>query len=447
MFCKKCGSELNEGDVFCAKCGTKIDNEFVREDYDPLKALDHGEVIEDDVIWQEAPLSEETIIIEKPKEPIESEVKEPVVEEIDDSLQVVEKHETNFKENVSQGLRAAKATISNPIKPRRRVKPATSKPSITPEEVIIPETTTEEVTFTQEFTEPEMKTTTEISEEIIQTEPVVTEEIIEETPIVTEKIQEDTPIVTETVVEENSTESVIGNDDVVDIFDDFVVDDSFGIVEEAPIVEETPIVEEAPIVEEVPTQKTIPQEITPQEALFEEEMEPVGKSVDVFEVETPVIEEPIIKETKTEPIIQSMEKTETVAPEVTEKKVVKKAVPKAVTPTSNANKSEELDLERLIAEDNDSPILSSINEARNKPIIKKKTEVNKFEKVKKIDDADEKLQSKFNTKLDDELLDESFDVDENINSLTSRITTVLIIILILIIAVVIATFLVQNIGL
>ena len=135
MFCKKCGSQLNEDDAFCAKCGTKVSEEFVKEEYDPLVALDKGESIEDEVIWQEAPLDEETIIIGKQEKETE------LVEEIDDSLQVVDKKEQNFKENTNQGMRAAKSTIANPIKPKRRIKPATPKTPVTNKE-IIPETQT-----------------------------------------------------------------------------------------------------------------------------------------------------------------------------------------------------------------------------------------------------------------------------------------------------------------
>ncbi|MBR0471778.1 MAG: zinc-ribbon domain-containing protein [Methanosphaera sp.] len=473
MFCKKCGSQLNEGDAFCAKCGAKVNEEIKKEEYDPLVALDKGESIEEDVIWQEAPIDEESIIIKNTG--IEPKA-EPVMGEIDDSLQVVEKKESNFKENVSQGIRAAKATIANPIKPRKRSKPTIPKPSITPEEVIIPETKTENIQET--IPQETVQTTQQVVTETVQEEPVVTE-AVQEAPVVEETVVEE-PVVTETVTEEVPTDAVVANDEVVDIFDDFIVDDSFTLEDESPVitpdhVEEPaaepvveqvpepvveqvpepvveqvaepvpepvpepvaepvaepvpepvaePVVEQAPIIEEAPTQKIVPQEVTPKQATFEEIPEPVIK------------QEPTIQTPKPEPIIPTIQKPET-KPEPQPQ-----TVPKAVTPTKT--EPEQIDLEELVNEDNDTPIINSIKESRNQnQVIKKKTTKPQVE----VNEADEEIKSKFNTKLDDELIDESFDVDENINSITSRITTILIIILILIIAVVVATFLLQNIGL
>ena len=453
MFCKKCGSQLNEGDAFCAKCGAKVNEEIKKEEYDPLVALDKGESIEEDVIWQEAPIDEESIIIKNTG--IEPKA-EPVMGEIDDSLQVVEKKESNFKENVSQGIRAAKATIANPIKPRKRSKPTTPKPSITPEEVIIPETKTENIQET--IPQETVQTTEQVVTETVQEEPVVTE-AVQEAPVVEETVVEE-PVVTETVTEEVPTDAVVANDEVVDIFDDFIVDDSFTLEDESPVitpdhVEEPapepvveqvpepvaepvvepvpepvaepvaePVVEQAPIIEEAPTQKIVPQEVTPKQATFEEIPEPVIK------------QEPTIQTPKPEPIIPTIQKPET-KPEPQPQ-----TVPKAVTPTKT--EPEQIDLEELVNEDNDTPIINSIKESRNQnQVIKKKITKPQVE----VNEADEEIKSKFNTKLDDELIDESFDVDENINSITSRITTILIIILILIIAVVVATFLLQNIGL
>ena len=324
MFCKKCGSELTTNDKTCPKCGTSVNDKFATEEYDPLLALDK-ENIEDNVIWQEAPPEVDTIIINTAKKDKEFEtgVGEPMFDGQPDKN---EKDEKNLKDNVAQGLRAAKATISNPIKPRRRVKPQTTAPKSdnTLEEVIIPETssTQQEVTDNlDEFDEPIVESIFEEKEEAVETPvetpvqetvtetlteavaPTVTETVVEE-PV--QQVVEEVPVAEEIVMTQ-TTDSTIEDEEVVDLFDDFVVDDSFGIIDESPdIIEEEPA-----IIEEEPE-------------IIEETVEtPVSQEVPVTEtVETPTVAEKTIETV-----------TEAPAEEVITEDVVVEAPVEEVTPT------------------------------------------------------------------------------------------------------------------
>ena len=151
MFCKKCGLELSESDRTCPKCGTLIDDKFATEEYDPLLALDKVEKREGDVIWQEAPLGDDAIILNA--ENIENST-EPLIKEqgvtnsfAEESAQTIGKEDKDFKESMAQGLRAAKSTIAHPIKPRKRIKPKTEPPKPVASQVV--ETPIEEVTVTE----------------------------------------------------------------------------------------------------------------------------------------------------------------------------------------------------------------------------------------------------------------------------------------------------------
>ena len=49
MFCKKCGSEINEGAAFCPKCGTRVEvhvSEFGREPVFRLETRVNGELVQ-----------------------------------------------------------------------------------------------------------------------------------------------------------------------------------------------------------------------------------------------------------------------------------------------------------------------------------------------------------------------------------------------------------------
>ena len=101
MFCKKCGSEISESNETCPKCGTFLNDKFATEEYDPLLALDKVENVEDNVIWQEAPLGDDAIIlnaenVEKSSEPLikESNVDGSFVEE---AVEKIENEENNLK--------------------------------------------------------------------------------------------------------------------------------------------------------------------------------------------------------------------------------------------------------------------------------------------------------------------------------------------------------------
>ncbi|HIH35111.1 MAG TPA: hypothetical protein HA255_01560, partial [Methanosphaera sp.] len=69
---------------------------------------------------------------------------------------------------------------------------------------------------------------------------------------------EEVPVVEQTPVTENLTDLRVTDDEVVDLFDDFVVEDSTFIVDETPDIieevpaEEIPKVEKSTVVEETP---------------------------------------------------------------------------------------------------------------------------------------------------------------------------------------------------
>ena len=445
MFCKKCGSEIGTDSIYCPKCGTKVEDNLSKEEYDPLLALDNVETVEDDMVWQEAPLGDESIIINA----AEGRQVNPVVNEQE---QQAEKQEADSKDNANQGLRAAKSTIAHPIKPKRRVKPKT----VTPKE---PVAQTEE-TIPQTMQETVVELTPEVVEPVKETVP--------ETPV--EEVVEEVPQVEETVVIEE-TDQIIADDEMEDIFDDFVVDDSFGIIDESPeIVEETPeVIEEAPKAAEetqevVETEPEIVEEV--QETVTTPEVAPVVETPVETPVETvketsePITEEIVTETSEVEEIVYEPTEEEKVTPEqalftdeiiIEEEPVVEEPVTENVVKSepvkeevetekveSNEDavqKARDMDLEEVITSESQSEIMKSLSS----------TKIDKEDIEPVIGDEDSAIKSQFNSTLDDE--DELFDVDENVNSLTNKITTVLIIILILIIAAVVATFLVQNIGL
>ncbi len=455
MFCKKCGSEISASDETCPKCGTFISDKFATEKYDPLLALDNVENVEGDVIWQEAPLDEDSIILNpgdlaKTSEPL---IKEPKAS-VDEFVQNVHKEEKQPKENFTQGIRAAKSTIAHPIKPRKRIKPKESPKTETPKLNINTQNGDVIAEPIEKVEEPVIK-----EAPVIEEAPVVQEAVVEEVPVV-----EETPIVQESVVEETPlTDSPVDDAEVVDLFDDFVVDDSIAIIDETPdIIEETPVVEEAPVVEEVPVVEETPivqeavveevpfveettvvgevpvidevidepvvdNEFTPEDALFEEvffEREPEFEPIADVPIETPIMEE---VQTKLEEIAKTEEKTESVEKSFVEKPAATGVEVAGAAVAGAASRAKQPVVEK--SDNAEDTILKSIDD-------KKTVE----------DERDTAIKSKFNTTFGTED-EEDLDLDENINSLTSKITTFLIIFLILIIAVVVATFLVQRIGL
>ena len=482
MFCKKCGSEISESNETCPKCGTFLNDKFATEEYDPLLALDKVENVEDNVIWQEAPLGDDAIIlnaenVEKSSEPLikESNVDGSFVEE---SVEKIEKEENNYKGSVAQGLRAAKSTIAHPIKPRKRIKPK-SEPS-KPEnsqviEAPIEETNIEHSESVESIVEevPQMEETIPVSD-TMETN-IIEETVVEEVEVPKETVvEEEVPVVDvveeEVVVTDDFNNSSVNDDEVIDIFDDFVVDDSIVILDETPeiieevpeveettqvpevevpketVVEEVPVVqeevvEEAMIVDDVVKESIVDNEVTPEEALFEENFFEEESDIDepiIEPIETPIMEE---VQTKLEEIAKTEEKLESAEETIIEKDTADKtelasgvAVAGAAVAgaAARAKQATTYESEKTV----DDTIIKSIDE----------TTLDK-ENLKTVDDdRDLAIKSKFNTSFDDEDYEEGA-VDENINSLTSKITTVLIILLVLIIAIVVATFLLQQIGL
>lgn len=406
MFCKKCGSEISESNETCPKCGTFLNDKFATEEYDPLLALDKVENVEDNVIWQEAPLGDDAIIlnaenVEKSSEPLikESNVDGSFVEE---AVEKIENEENNYKGSVAQGLRAAKSTIAHPIKPRKRIKPK-SEPS-KPENSQVIEAPIEETNIGH----------SESVESIVEEVPPM-----EETIPVSDTME--TNIIEETVVEEVEVPKET-------------------VVEEVPVVQEE-VVEEAMIVDDVVKESIVDNEVTPEEALFEENFFEEESDIDepiIEPIETPIMEE---VQTKLEEIAKTEEKLESTEETIIEKDTADKtelasgvAVAGAAVAgaAARAKQATTYESEKTV----DDTIIKSIDE----------TTLDK-ENLKTVDDdRDLAIKSKFNTSFDDEDYEEGA-VDENINSLTSKITTVLIILLVLIIAIVVATFLLQQIGL
>ncbi len=505
MFCKKCGSEISESNETCPKCGTFLNDKFATEEYDPLLALDKVENVEDNVIWQEAPLGDDAIIlnaenVEKSSEPLikESNVDGSFVEE---AVEKIENEENNYKGSVAQGLRAAKSTIAHPIKPRKRIKPK-SEPS-KPEnsqviEAPIEETNIEHSESVESIVEevPQMEETIPVSD-TMETN-IIEETVVEEVEVPKETVvEEEVPVVDvveeEVVVTDDFNNSSVNDDEVIDIFDDFVVDDSIVILDETPeiieevpeveettqvpevevpketvveevpeveettqvpevevpketVVEEVPVVqeevvEEAMIVDDVVKESIVDTEVTPEEALFEENFFEEESDIDepiIEPIETPIMEE---VQTKLEEIAKTEEKLESTEETIIEKDTADKtelasgvAVAGAAVAgaAARAKQATTYESEKTV----DDTIIKSIDE----------TTLDK-ENLKTVDDdRDLAIKSKFNTSFDDEDYEEGA-VDENINNLTSKITTVLIILLVLIIAIVVATFLLQQIGL
>ena len=308
MLCSKCGSELGE-DKNCPKCGTTASNLFATEEYDPLKALDK----EEHVIWQEAPIVGE------------ENIKQSATENVEEVKQV----ETTTN-NVAKGIKAAKSTLSNPIKPKNRIKPQNNSQGFKTMEVdlekaienIPEETSIEDVSVdekpigeiaqqnvTETLSQPITENVVETVEETSIPEPVTP--AVEET--ITKTIEEE-PVADEIVEPVTTTEEVVAGDvvigdvigdDVVDIFDDYVEEEPV-----TPTVEKTaePITETQPIVEET----TKVEENSVPEPVIQEELEEVkieAEPIVTPTVEKPVVDEPIIEEAN-ESIIETEDNTE-----------------------------------------------------------------------------------------------------------------------------------------
>lgn len=485
MLCSKCGSELGE-DKICPKCGTTASNLFATEEYDPLKALDK----EEHVIWQEAPIVGE------------ENIKQSATENVEEVKQV---ETTN--NNVAKGIKAAKSTLSNPIKPKNRIKPQNNSQGFKTMEVdlekaienIPEETSIEDVSVdekpigeiaqqnvTETLSQPITENVVETVEETSIPEPVTP--AVEET--ITKTIEEE-PVADEIVEPVTTTEEVVAGDvvigdvigdDVVDIFDDYVEEEPV-----TPTVEKTaePITETQPIVEETTKveENSVPEPVTQEEL---EEVKIEAEPIVTPTVEKPVVDEPIIEEAN-ESIIETEDNTEIrdiikESSDSTEEDKDVVDIESLLQDIKGTNDKEEIpDISEVkaniaktrVEEESTEPIVEEIQEDTIKtesivedtsvtsepeikkiveeesPVIKSISSTSDQEEqvVKKIvpENKDEDIQAKFNRNFEDELSE--IDVDENINSLTSKITTVLIIVLILIIAVVLATFLVQNIGL
>lgn len=485
MLCSKCGSELGE-DKICPKCGTTASNLFATEEYDPLKALDK----EEHVIWQEAPIVGE------------ENIKQSATENVEEVKQV---ETTN--NNVAKGIKAAKSTLSNPIKPKNRIKPQNNSQGFKTMEVdlekaienIPEETSIEDVSVdekpigeiaqqnvTETLSQPITENVVETVEETSIPEPLTP--AVEET--ITKTIEEE-PVADEIVEPVTTTEEVVAGDvvigdvigdDVVDIFDDYVEEEPV-----TPTVEKTaePITETQPIVEETTKveENSVPEPVTQEEL---EEVKIEAEPIVTPTVEKPVVDEPIIEEAN-ESIIETEDNTEIrdiikESSDSTEEDKDVVDIESLLQDIKGTNDKEEIpDISEVkaniaktrVEEESTEPIVEEIQEDTIKtesivedtsvtsepeikkiveeesPVIKSISSTSDQEEqvVKKIvpENKNEDIQAKFNRNFEDELSE--IDVDENINSLTSKITTVLIIVLILIIAVVLATFLVQNIGL
>lgn len=313
MLCSKCGSELGE-DKICPKCGTTASNLFATEEYDPLKALDK----EEHVIWQEAPIVGE------------ENIKQSATENVEEVKQV---ETTN--NNVAKGIKAAKSTLSNPIKPKNRIKPQNNSQGFKTMEVdlekaienIPEETSIEDVSVdekpigeiaqqnvTETLSQPITENVVETVEETSIPEPLTP--AVEET--ITKTIEEE-PVADEIVEPVTTTEEVVAGDvvigdvvigdvigdDVVDIFDDYVEEEPV-----TPTVEKTaePITETQPIVEETTKveENNVPEPVTQEEL---EEVKIEAEPIVTPTVEKPVVDEPIIEEAN-ESIIETEDNTE-----------------------------------------------------------------------------------------------------------------------------------------
>ncbi len=513
MFCKKCGSEISASDETCPKCGTFVSDKFATEKYDPLLALDKVENIEDNVIWQEAPVDVDTIILNagdlsKNSEPLIKENKSTA----DESVQNVQKEEKHFKENITQGIRAAKSTISHPIKPRKRIKPKESPKIETP--TLNVNTQNEDVIITESFenVEEQVINETPVAEKVVEEAPIIQETVVEEVPTV-----EEVPVVQQRVVEEeitektpiteNLTDSVEADDEVIDLFDDFVVDDSIAIIDETPeIIEEVPVeevpkaeeptevvenvAEETPIVEEAVIEETSVVEEVPvvEEEVIEEV--PVVEETPIVQQsvveETPIVEDAVVEEVPVidefveepefdneftsddaifeevfferepafEPIAETpietpiMEEVQTKLEEIAKTEEKAETIEKPFTEKSTATGIEVAGASVAGAASRaQHNIIEKSEEDVDDKILKSVDTKSYEDELKTVeDDRETAIKSKFNTTFGTED-EEDLDVDENINNLTSKITTFLIILLILIIAIVVATFLLQRIGL
>ena len=443
MICKKCGAELNNDDVFCSKCGTKQDK-VIKEEFDPLLALDFEENVGEDVIWQEAPSSSGKLSERKASENPVKQAVNNVAESIKNN-----EHVNSAEEEIVQSSRAIKSTIANPIKPRIRKQPIAT--NVTPK--------TEE---------------SPVTEQVIE-ELAVTESVVEETSITTEAT-------------DMSMNDVVDDDEVADIFDDFIGDDSADIVDdstiivekEEPVVQEPivkkqaveepvvadsvvekqiveePVIEESTIQEPTTTPQAEPEEIETFEDLTINDSKEMDKEVIASGSEQIDVEEMItsIKGKKEEPVVEKVDEINVEEDFISLEEEIKKEEPKS---TFVSEAKEEVK-STFVSEDKGEPkstFVSQDKEEVKSAVVSRERDVTPSIDTVRDDldstldyDEEEDIKSKFNRNLPyDELDDLDLDVDEKVNSFTSKITTILIVVLILIIAIVVATFLLRNIPL
>ena len=468
MICKKCGAELNNDDVFCSKCGTKQDK-VIKEEFDPLLALDFEENVGEDVIWQEAPSSSGKLSERKASENPVKQAVNNVAESIKNN-----EHVNSAEEEIVQSSRAIKSTIANPIKPRIRKQPIAT--NVTPK--------TEESPVTEQVIEEPVVAEPVVEKQTV-TEPVVEEQVIEELAV-TESVVEETSITTDAT--DMSMNDVVDDDEVADIFDDFIGDDSADIVDdstiivekEEPVVQEPivkkqaveepvvadsvvekqiveePVIEESTIQEPTTTPQAEPEEIETFEDLTINDSKEMDKEVIASGSEQIDVEEMItsIKGKKEEPVVEKVDEINVEEDFISLEEEIKKEEPKS---TFVSEAKEEVK-STFVSEDKGEPkstFVSQDKEEVKSAVVSRERDVTPSIDTVRDDldstldyDEEEDIKSKFNRNLPyDELDDLDLDVDEKVNSFTSKITTILIVVLILIIAIVVATFLLRNIPL